>query len=92
MPSFTPSSLDLLPEKPGIYKFLDPTDSIVYIGKAKQLKKRVSSYFSPSQTDTKARHLVAVVSHIDIIETRTEKEALILENQLIKTFKPRSCC
>ena len=78
-----------LPKEPGIYKMLDENNVIIYIGKAKNIKKRVSSYFSKQHEDLKTKVLVSKIVHIDFIVTRTEEEALILERQLIREFKPR---
>ena len=79
-----------LPEKPGIYKFLDQDHTIIYIGKAKSLKKRVSSYFTKAQLDNrKTYRLVAEVRKIEFVIVSSEFDALLLENNLIKEFQPR---
>lgn len=78
-----------LPLNPGIYQMLDSSGTILYIGKAKQLRKRVLSYFNKNQKDVKTKTLVKHVKKIDFIVTHTEQEALVLENQLIKHHKPR---
>lgn len=75
--------------KPGIYKMLDKDDKIIYIGKAANLKKRVASYFSKKSTTIKTHKLVKKISNIEVIITNNEKEALLLENTLIKKHKPR---
>lgn len=77
-----------LPSEPGIYRMLGESQCILYVGKAKNLKKRVSSYFQRESTDPKTRHLVARIVDIEITITPTEKEALILESNLIKKLKP----
>ena len=76
--------------KPGIYKMLDCDNKILYIGKALNLKKRVSSYFSKSINSIKTNKLVEKINDIQTIITENEQEALILENTLIKKFKPKS--
>jgi len=78
-----------LSESPGIYQMLDSTGKVIYVGKAKNLKKRVSSYFNKNHPEGKTRVLVGQIENIEIIITQTESEALILENNLIKKFKPR---
>lgn len=77
-----------LPSTPGIYRMIDADKKILYVGKAKNLKKRVASYFSREHLDAKTRHLVARIVDIEITLTPTEKEALILENNLIKKLQP----
>lgn len=78
-----------LTERPGIYKMLDQQREVLYIGKAKNLKNRVSSYFRNHQASPKQLAMVAKISSIDVTVTHTEGEALLLESQLIKKFKPR---
>lgn len=78
-----------LPNNPGIYKMINAEYKIIYIGKAKFLKKRVSSYFNKNHTDLKTQILVSKIVDIEIIVTNTEQEALILERQLVRKFKPR---
>lgn len=79
-----------LPDKPGIYKYYDKTDTIIYIGKAKNLKKRVSSYFSKKKFDNrKTEILVSKIYKIEYTLVNTELDALLLENSLIKEFKPK---
>ncbi|RAP34175.1 hypothetical protein DID77_01900 [Candidatus Marinamargulisbacteria bacterium SCGC AG-439-L15] len=78
-----------LPSNPGIYKMLDKTGAIIYVGKAKNLKTRVSSYFKQEQNSFKTSILVSQITSIDTIITQTEEEALILENQLIKHHQPK---
>jgi len=78
-----------IPNQPGCYLFKDNAGIILYIGKAKELKKRVSSYFQKKGLDPKTENLVKNISDIDFILTDNEIEALILENNLIKKHKPR---
>jgi len=82
--------LSLLPPLPGVYLMKDDSGSILYVGKAQNLKKRISSYFrSPHQLDPKTNMLVQKLSTFETIITGTEKEALILESNLIKRHKPK---
>ena len=81
--------LKSLPGKPGVYRYYDKTGKIIYVGKAKNLKKRVSSYFNKEPESGKVRVLVKKISDIQYIVTETELDALLLENNLIKKFKPR---
>ena len=78
-----------LPEKPGIYQYLNAEATIIYVGKAKNLKRRVYSYFSKEQTDGKTRILVSKIADIRYIVVNTEEDALLLENNLIKKHRPR---
>ena len=75
--------------RPGIYKFLDNKSKIIYIGKALNLKKRISSYFSSPNSSIKTTKLVQNINDIQTIITKNEEEALILENTLIKESKPK---
>jgi excinuclease ABC subunit C len=82
--------IDYLPTNPGVYLFKDKKGTILYIGKAGNIKHRVSSYFQkPSKRDLKTSVMLEKVADIDTIVTDTEKEAFILENNLIKTHHPR---
>ena len=78
-----------LPEKPGIYQYLNAEGTIIYVGKAKNLKKRVYSYFSKEHEPGKTRVLVSKIADIRYIVVNTEEDALLLENNLIKKYKPR---
>lgn len=86
---FTPSSISQFPESPGIYKFFDITGTLLYIGKAKNLKKRVYSYFHKKDLDVKTKLLVSQIHSIEIHITRSEFESLILESRFIHTYKPK---
>ena len=77
-----------LPEKPGVYKHIDSEGQVLYVGKAKNLKKRVASYFSKKHSEERLRMLVRRVSNIEVIVTNTEFDALLLENTLIKKIQP----
>jgi len=78
-----------LPPSPGCYLFKDDKGQVLYVGKAKQLHKRVASYFNRTDLDPKTQSLVEHIQHIDHIATNTELEALILENTLIKQHQPK---
>ena len=78
-----------LPHKPGVYKFLNGSNKIIYIGKAKNLKKRVSSYFNRSIKDEKTNTLVSKINSFSVVLVKSETDALLLENNLIKKFKPK---
>ncbi|MEI6091907.1 MAG: exonuclease domain-containing protein [bacterium] len=81
--------IEQLPQGPGIYKFLDISGRIVYIGKAKDLRKRVSSYFQNSRVHSKKiAKLVSIVNNVEHTKTLSELSALIMENNLIKTVNP----
>ena len=81
--------LKTLTQRPGVYRMLNADGEIIYIGKAKNLKNRVSSYFRGQAASPKQQAMVAKVSAIEITVTHTEGEALLLESQLIKQHKPR---
>jgi excinuclease ABC subunit C len=78
-----------LPNEPGVYQYFDKNEVIIYIGKAKNLKKRVSSYFSKTHDNGKTKVLVTKIVSIKHIVVETETDALLLENNLIKKHKPR---
>ena len=78
-----------LPESPGIYQYLNNEGTIIYVGKAKNLKRRVSSYFNREHEPGKTRVLVSKIADIRYIVVKTEEDALLLENNLIKKYKPR---
>ena len=78
-----------LPEGPGIYQYLNAEGVIIYVGKAKNLKRRVYSYFSKEHEPGKTRVLVSKIADIRYIVVNSEEDALLLENNLIKKYKPR---
>ena len=78
-----------LPESPGIYQYLNAEGIIIYVGKAKNLKRRVTSYFNREHPNAKTRLLVKKIADIRYIVVKTEEDALLLENNLIKKYKPR---
>lgn len=81
--------LPKLPNEPGIYKMLDEDGVVLYVGKAANLKKRVSSYFTKQNTAAKTRSLVSQIKSVELIVTRSEMEALLLESNLIKALHPK---
>ncbi|NLO01355.1 MAG: excinuclease ABC subunit C [Bacteroidales bacterium] len=82
-------TISLLPEKPGIYQFYNSDNTIIYIGKAKNLKRRVSSYFRNRHDNKKTAMLVRSIAEIRYMVVETEQDALLLENNLVKKYKPR---
>lgn len=81
--------LKSIPNQPGVYQFLDKESKILYVGKAKDLKKRVNSYFTKQHTNGKTRVLVSKIAAIKPIVVATESDALLLENNLIKKYRPK---
>ena len=93
-PSTLKEQVRRLPDRPGVYLMKDRLGRIIYVGKAKSLKRRVSSYFQPSRAFTsrqqpKIRALIAMIASFDTIEVKSEPEALLLEGKLIKQWRPR---
>ena len=79
-----------LPMQPGVYMHKDKTGKVIYVGKAKLLRNRVSNYFQPPERlNAKTRQLVSHIDDFDIIVTDSEFEALVLENSMIKKYKPK---
>ncbi len=84
------TALSKIPEQPGVYKYFDDTGTIIYVGKAKNLKNRVSSYFNKNnQHDRKTKRLVSMIDGLEFTIVHTEFDALLLENTLIKKHQPR---
>ena len=81
--------LKTLPETPGVYQYFDEAGTLLYVGKAKNLKKRVSSYFTKEHDNARLRLLVKKIVEIKTIKVNSELDALLLENNLIKSLKPR---
>ena len=83
-------NLKKLPDSPGVYLHKDKMNNIIYVGKAVSLKKRVSQYFQNSRSkDSKVRAMVEHIDEFEYIKCGSEMEALILENNLIKKYKPK---
>lgn len=82
-------NLDEIPDQPGVYTFLDKNGKILYVGKAISLKKRVASYFNSSEKSPKTIQMVSLAHELKFIITTNEAEALLLENNIIKTEKPK---
>src|SRR5258707_6738743 len=78
-----------IPVDPGIYKYFDEHETLVYVGKAKNLRKRVSSYFNKTFTTYKTHELVQRIRRIEFTIVNSEQDAFLLENALIKQFQPR---
>lgn len=83
------SILKTIPTDPGVYRYYDEKDEIIYVGKAKNLKRRVSSYFNKQQQSGKVKVLVSRIADIKFTVVNNEMEALLLENNFIKQYKPR---
>ena len=83
------SILKTIPTDPGVYRYYDDKGEIIYVGKAKNLKRRVSSYFNKQQQSGKVKVLVSRIADIKFTVVNNEMEALLLENNFIKQYKPR---
>lgn len=83
------NTLAIIPDQPGCYQFVDEKGTVIYVGKAKNLKRRVSSYFNKNHDHPKTRILVKKISNIKYIVVNSEEDTLLLENNLIKKLRPR---
>ena len=85
----TTQTIHNLPEETGVYQYYDENKKLIYVGKAKNLKKRISSYFSKKHKNIKTRSLVDKIKTIDYLVVKNELDALLLENNLIKAHQPK---
>ena len=81
--------LKRIPESPGVYQYFDKEGQIIYVGKAKNLHRRVNSYFNKDHQSSKTRQLVAHIADIRYVVVDSEQDAFLLENNLIKQYKPK---
>ena len=89
IPFYTPDQVNQLPDQPGVYKYYDRERKLIYVGKAKSLKKRVSSYFNKQKTNRKTTKMVSEIRTIEFTIVNSEFDALLLENSLIKKNQPK---
>ncbi|MBO4643888.1 MAG: excinuclease ABC subunit UvrC [Alphaproteobacteria bacterium] len=86
--AYVAAHLSLFPERPGVYRMLNGQGKILYVGKAKSLRRRLENYAHPERTCMRIQRMISEIERIEIIETKTEAEAFLLENDLIKKLKP----
>lgn len=82
------NTLAIIPDQPGCYQFVDEKGTVIYVGKAKNLKRRVTSYFNKNHDHPKTRILVRKIKNIKYIVVNSEEDTLLLENNLIKKLRP----
>ena len=87
--TFIKKKLLSIPEKTGVYKFYNKNNDLIYVGKAKNIKKRVSSYFTKTKKNAKTTLLIKKINDIQCVVVDTEMDALLLENNLIKNYQPK---
>ena len=86
--AYVASRLPFFPTQSGVYRMLSETGKVLYVGKAKNLRRRLENYSHPERNSVRIQRMIAQIHHIEIIETATEAEAFLLENDLIKRLKP----
>ena len=86
--SYVAGHLSLFPERPGVYRMLNGQGKVLYVGKAKSLRRRLENYAHPERMCMRIQRMISEIERIEIIETKTEAEAFLLENDLIKKLKP----
>ena len=81
--------IKIAPEKPGVYRMIDASETVLYVGKAKNIKKRIVAYSHLNKLPVRLQQMVAQINRMEFIVVENEARALLVENELIKKFKPR---